>query len=114
VAGNAASMALDRRPGEAFKLVPLSSMRVAPDRWDASAALVGAQAFPLPVHVPCTGGSSLGWPPQPPRLPDRFRTMEVRASSPSPGQATDSRLGRYDRIAGPELFTGGHWDTLSL
>ena len=39
---------LDRRPGEAFKPVMLSSMRVAPDLWDASWALAGERRHAIP------------------------------------------------------------------
>src|SRR5262245_32860430 len=48
---------LDDRPGEAFKPVMLSSMRVSPTLWDAPAAQVGGASFALP---------SDGWVVQPP------------------------------------------------
>lgn len=49
VAGRArGSVRLDRRPGEAFKPVMLSSMRVAPDAWDASWALAGDHLHAIP------------------------------------------------------------------
>jgi hypothetical protein len=54
---------LDDRPGEAFKPVMLSSMRVAADMWDASAAVVDSTSYPLP---------DVGWIVQPPVMAARF------------------------------------------
>lgn len=40
---------LDARPGEAFKPLMLSSMRVSDTQWDTSATYVGAQPFAIPA-----------------------------------------------------------------
>ncbi len=40
---------VDSRPGEAFKLVMLSSMYIDGDNWDARAAVVGAGEYPIPA-----------------------------------------------------------------
>jgi len=45
VAGN---VNLDRRPGEAFKPVSLSSMHISADHWDSRLAQVDSQSFPIP------------------------------------------------------------------
>ena len=39
---------LDRRPGEAFKPVALSSMHVSPDQWDAKSVHVESESFVMP------------------------------------------------------------------
>ncbi len=39
---------LDRRPGEAFKPVMLSSMHISPTAWDTQAAYAGCRTFPIP------------------------------------------------------------------
>jgi hypothetical protein len=64
------SVELDPRPGEAFKPVMLSSMRVASDVWDSQSAFVDSQSFrtpeegwiiPIPVTATAfglTGGTS--------------------------------------------------------
>jgi len=41
------NLALDSRPGEAFKPVMLSSMHIAPDTWDAQSAFVSHQTYSL-------------------------------------------------------------------
>jgi len=51
---------LDRRPGEAFKPVALSSMHTSVDCWDAASAQVDSQSFRIPaggwiVHPPAIG-----------------------------------------------------------
>src|SRR6266446_10309748 len=51
---------LDRRPGEAFKPVALSSMHASVDCWDATSAQVDSQSFRIPargwiVHPPANG-----------------------------------------------------------
>lgn len=51
------SVALDDRPGEAFKPVMLSSMHVSDDQWDTQAAIVGGAPQALPAG---------GWIVQPP------------------------------------------------
>jgi len=45
---SAESVQLDDRPGEAFKPVMLSSMRISDDMWDASSVYAGSQSFALP------------------------------------------------------------------
>lgn len=42
------SVALDQRPGEAFKPLMLSSMHLSASLWDARAAFVDAQSFQIP------------------------------------------------------------------
>ena len=66
VAGN---VNLDRRPGEAFKPVALSSMHIGTDHWDARLAQVDLQAFPIPDQ---------GWIIQPPVI---GRLFALRAGS---------------------------------
>lgn len=51
---------LDRRPGEAFKPVALSSMHISADRWDTSSAQVDSRLFQIPargwiIHPPAVG-----------------------------------------------------------
>lgn len=43
------NVVLDNRPGEAFKLVMLSSMHVSDTQWDSQAAYVGGQSYPFPA-----------------------------------------------------------------
>lgn len=45
VSGN---ITIDPRPGEAFKLVMLSSMRISADKWDAQSVFVGSKTCPIP------------------------------------------------------------------
>ena len=54
---------LDKRPGEAFKPVMLSSMNVSPTQWDTQAAFVGSQTFAIPQS---------GWIIQPPIVSRNF------------------------------------------
>ena len=42
------SVALDERPGEAFKPVMLSSMRISPAEWDTQTACVADQSYGIP------------------------------------------------------------------
>lgn len=42
------SVAIDERPGEAFKPVFLSSMHISADTWDARSAFVDCNSFPIP------------------------------------------------------------------
>ncbi len=60
---------LDRRPGEAFKPVALSSMHVSADRWDASSAQVDSRPFQIPAR---------GWIISPPAF---GRVFALRAGS---------------------------------
>ncbi len=39
---------LDARPGEAFKLLMLSSMHIAPDRWDTQSATISGETLAIP------------------------------------------------------------------
>ena len=39
---------IDRRPGEAFKLVMLSSMHISADNWDAQSVFVGSKTYSIP------------------------------------------------------------------
>jgi hypothetical protein len=50
---------MDRRPGEAFKPVALSSMHISANQCDAHSAEVDSQSFPIPAH---------GWIIQPPAV----------------------------------------------
>lgn len=54
---------LDYRPGEAFKLVTLSSMYISPGTWDCRAAYVDSKQFPIPTE---------GWIIQPPMFGQAF------------------------------------------
>jgi len=51
------SVQLDKRPGEAYKPVMLSSMHISATQWDTQAAFIGTQTFALPQS---------GWIIQPP------------------------------------------------
>ncbi|MBU0673409.1 MAG: hypothetical protein KJ950_02045 [Proteobacteria bacterium] len=55
---------LDSRPGEAFKLVMLSSMHISENNWDAQSAFAEAQTYPLPesgwIIDPSVNGTILG------------------------------------------------------
>jgi hypothetical protein len=62
---------LDRRPGEAFKPVALSSMHISADRWDAASAQVDSQSFQIPIR---------GWIIHPPAV---GRAFALRAGSSS-------------------------------
>lgn len=58
------SVALDKRPGEAFKPVMLSSMHFSSTQWEASKAFVGTKNFPIPqegwIIQPPVSGQSFG------------------------------------------------------
>lgn len=43
-------LTIDNRPGEAFKPVMLSSMRISTTQWDTSSAFAGSQSFPIPAN----------------------------------------------------------------
>jgi peptidoglycan hydrolase CwlO-like protein len=60
VSGN---IELDNRPGEAFKPVMLSSMRISADMWDTQSAFVDTQSFQIP---------SSGWVIEPPTIGSTF------------------------------------------
>ena len=62
---------LDRRPGEAFKSVTLSSMHISMDCWDAASAQVDSQSFQIPRR---------GWIISPPAI---GRAFAFRAGSSS-------------------------------
>jgi hypothetical protein len=70
---------LGRRPGEAFKLVALSSMHVSADQWDVRSVQVDSQSFSIPtngwiIHPPAVGrllglrGGSSAWKANAPTL----------------------------------------------
>ena len=44
------SVLLDKRPGEAFKLVTLSSMHISGQKWDCQEAWSGPRTFPIPAQ----------------------------------------------------------------
>lgn len=81
------SASVDDRPGEAFKIVTLSSMRVSPTAWDASAAEVGGR----PVAIP-----SRGWIGHPPAIATtlglRGGTSAWESNAPTIGVALDRPL----------------------
>jgi hypothetical protein len=54
---------LDRRPGEAFKPVTLSSMHVSTDQWDAKSVQIESESFQIPES---------GWIVRPPVVGTRF------------------------------------------
>lgn len=61
------SVRLDVRPGEAFKPVMLSSMRISPHEWDACQAQAGERLLPIPAA---------GWiGPQPPVRADSLALL---------------------------------------
>jgi hypothetical protein len=82
---------LDDRPGEAFKPVVLSSMRVSPTLWDAQAAYVGCDAFALP---------SSGWIVQPPRSGERFALRGGASDWKQNAPSVDVRLDRPLAVTG--------------
>jgi hypothetical protein len=43
------NVVLDKRPGEAFKLVTLSSMHISDTQWDSQSAYVGSQSYAFPA-----------------------------------------------------------------
>lgn len=53
----------DRRPGEAFKLVSLTSMRISDRVWDVSSVEIGSRSFPIPAN---------GWVVAPPMTSHRL------------------------------------------
>jgi hypothetical protein len=78
--------AVDDRPGEGFKLVMLSSMHLSTDVWDAQAAYVDGQTFPIPesqwvIKPPALGtvfgllGGTSSWKRNAP-------TVEIRLDDP--------------------------------
>ena len=57
------SVQLDKRPGEAYKPVMLSSMHISATQWDTQAAFIGTQTFALPAN---------GWIISPPIVAKNF------------------------------------------
>jgi hypothetical protein len=57
------TLSVDRRPGEAFKPLMLSSMQVSPSQWDAHSAFVENQVYQIPDG---------GWIIEPPQPGRRF------------------------------------------
>jgi len=84
VVTTSSDVVLDDRPGEAFKLVMLSSMRVAADTWDVQSAYVGSQTFKIPAS---------GWIIQPPVSATRFGlvggTSSWKTNAPTIGIVLD-------------------------
>jgi hypothetical protein len=78
---------LDDRPGEAFKAVTFSSMRVSDTAWDASAAEIGGRAVAIPVR---------GWIGQPEAaatmLGLRGGTSAWKSNAPTIGVVLDRPL----------------------
>lgn len=83
------SVALENRPGEAFKPVMLSSMHVSENVWDASSAFAGSTNLPIPprewiVTPPLTGttfglyGGTSSWKTNAPTIEVQLdRTLEI-------------------------------------
>ncbi len=101
------SVALDSRPGEAFKPVMLSSMRVSADQWDAQSASVESQLVPIPTA---------GWILQPPVRGQRFAltggTSAWKANAPTIEIALDESrdvTGWVTASANPNADNVGFW-----
>jgi hypothetical protein len=81
------SAPLDDRPGEAFKAVTLSSMRVSATAWDASAADVGGRLLTIPrrgwIGDPSATATTLGL---------RGGTSAWKSNAPTIGVALDRPL----------------------
>jgi hypothetical protein len=81
------SVPIDARPGEAFKPVMLSSMRISSSQWDAREAYAGCRFLPIPQH---------GWIIQPPLVAQFFGlvggTSSWKADAPTIEVALDRPL----------------------
>ena len=82
---------LDRRPGEAFKPVALSSMHISADRWDAASAQVDSQSFEIPVR---------GWIIHPPAVGRAFALRAGSSSWKTKAPALEIGLSENRGIAG--------------
>jgi hypothetical protein len=87
---------LDHRPGEAFKPVALSSMHISETQWDASAAQVDSQTFPIPTD---------GWIVRPPAFGRRFALIAGSSLWKANAPTVEIVLKEQRQIAG--------WKTLS-
>lgn len=87
------SMPLDHRPGEAFRLVTLSSMRVADHLWDAQAAYANDRYFEV---------SKNGWvvPQEPELKAQEFRLIGGASSWKKNAPTVGIALDQYRQIAG--------------
>jgi hypothetical protein len=79
---------LDLRPGEAFKLVMLSSMHISDARWDSQSAYVGSQSYAFPasgwiIDPPGSGtifgltGGTSSWKTNAPTMEISFPTSQT-------------------------------------
>jgi hypothetical protein len=79
---------LDSRPGEAFKLMMLSSMHISDTQWDSQSAFVGSQTYTLPasgwiIDPPQTGtvfgltGGTSSWKTNAPTMELTFPTSQT-------------------------------------
>jgi hypothetical protein len=82
---------LDRRPGEAFKPVVLSSMHVSAEQWDALAVRVGSQSFQIP---------EAGWIIQPVAIGRRFGLTGGSSTWKSDAPTIEVELDREFKITG--------------
>jgi hypothetical protein len=96
---------LDDRPGERFKPVMLSSMRVSDTQWDAKSAYVGTQSYPLPaggwvIDPPVQGtrfglvGGTSAWKTNAPTVDILFdRSLDVTGWVTASLEPTDDNVG---------------------
>lgn len=99
------SVALDNRPGEAFKPVMLSSMRISSQLWDTQLAYVDCRSYAIPpsgwvIHPPTTGkmfgllGGTSAWKPNAPTMEVTFpQAMTVTGWVTSSSNPNDDNVG---------------------
>lgn len=103
----AGDIALDDRPGEAFKLVMLSSMHDSSAIWDCSSAFAGLQTYEIPLD---------GWINQPPALVSLFGLRGGTSSWKTNAPTIEVRLDRDAAVTGwvtpsvdPNNDNVGYW-----
>jgi hypothetical protein len=99
------NVVLDKRPGEAFKLVMLSSMHISDTRWDSQSAYAGSQSYAFPasgwiIDPPGSGtvfgltGGSSSWKTNAPTMEISFPTSQtVTGWVTSSGDPNDDNVG---------------------
>jgi hypothetical protein len=87
----AGTIRLDRRPGEAFKPVMLSSMHISATRWDALAAFTATRTHPLPPD---------GWILRPPTAARDFGLLGGTSSWKANAPTIDVVLNRQRLVTG--------------
>lgn len=99
------NVVLDNRPGEAFKLVMLSSMHISDTQWDSQSAFVGSQSYALPasgwiIDPPGSGtvfgltGGTSSWKTNAPTMELAFPTNQTVAGwVTSSGDPNDDNVG---------------------